>query len=199
MSTDTKAAVRAVALIDLDGTLADFDGAMLSWMRKISHPSEEDIASKLMNQADEPEYIKERRRLIKNIPGFWRNLPKLERGFEVLHAVEKLDYDPIVLTNGPKKHQTAWQEKKDWCDLNVPHLPVIIGRDKGLVYGKVLVDDWPEYILRWLEWRVRGLVIMPAQPWNARFEHPNVLRYTGKNYDEMVARLAEQRKTATRE
>lgn len=186
---------RAIALIDLDGTLADFDGAMLSCMRKISHPSEGDVESKLVNQSTEPEYIRERRRLIKNMPGFWRELPRLERGFEILHAVEKLDYDPIVLTNGPKKHQAAWQEKKDWCDLNVPHLPVIVGRDKGLVYGKVLVDDWPEYIVRWLEWRPRGLVIMPAQPWNERFAHANVFRYDGKNYDEMVARLAVQRKT----
>jgi 5'-nucleotidase len=56
---------------------------------------------------------------------------------------------------------------------------VTITMDKGLVYGKVLVDDYPEYALRWLKWRKRGLVIMPNQPWNQGFEHPQVHRYTG--------------------
>jgi|GEM_PF-4745712 len=39
------------------------------------------------------------------------------------------------------------------------------------------------YIERWLTWRPRGLVIMPAQPWNEDFRHSNVLRYNGKNLD----------------
>jgi len=38
---------------------------------------------------------------------------------------------------------------------------------KSLVYGKVLVDDWPDYYLPWLGVRPRGLVTVPAHPWNA--------------------------------
>ena len=51
--------------------------------------------------------------------------------------------------------------------------------DKGLVYGKMLVDDHPEYVLRWLKWRKRGFVIMPDQPWNQGFEHDQLYRYVG--------------------
>tara|TARA_Y100000310_G_C20512920_1_gene729762 strand:+ start:436 stop:588 length:153 start_codon:yes stop_codon:yes gene_type:complete len=47
-----------------------------------------------------------------------------------------------------------------------------ITEDKGIVYGKVLVDDYPCYIKRWLENRPRGLVIMPAHSYNRDFEHP---------------------------
>jgi hypothetical protein len=60
-----------------------------------------------------------------------------------------------------------------------PDVDITITRDKGLVYGLVLVDDWPKYILRWLKWRPRGLVIMPASTSNEKFKHPQVIRYDG--------------------
>jgi hypothetical protein len=66
---------------------------------------------------------------------------------------------------------------------------VTITHDKGLVYGAVLVDDWPDYILKWLEHRPRGLVIMPAHDHNAGFTHHNVVRYDGTNIDEVKARM----------
>ena len=40
-------------------------------------------------------------------------------------------------------------------------------------------DDYPVYVLRWLRWRRRGTVILPDQPWNRGFEHPQVYRYAG--------------------
>jgi hypothetical protein len=54
-------------------------------------------------------------------------------------------------------------------------------RDKGLVYGTVLVEDYPKYIKRWLKWRKRGLVIMPANEFNGSLRHPQVIRYDGGN------------------
>lgn len=178
-----------IGLIDLDGTLADFDRSMTENMQAIAHPSEGDIRSKLLRQSDEPAYIKARRRLIKSQPGFWRDLPRFELGFQILNAMQMLKYNVHVLTNGPKHPAAAWQEKREWCDDLVPDLPVIVGRNKGLVYGRALGDDWPEYILLWLAHRPRGFVAMPAQEWNVDFKHPNVLRYDGTNYSELVARL----------
>jgi 5'-nucleotidase len=63
----------------------------------------------------------------------------------------------------------------------------------------VLVDDWPEYIHRWLTWRPRGLVIVPAQPWNVGFSHPKALRYDGTNPDMVRARLRAVRDAALAE
>jgi hypothetical protein len=40
------------------------------------------------------------------------------------------------------------------------------------------VDDWPDYITRWLQWRPRGLVIMPDRPNNKGFDHPQVHRFS---------------------
>lgn len=194
IDSDNIPAPEYISLHDLDGSMADFDGAMRAGMQKIASPQEGEISSKLLNQANEPQYIKERRRLIKSMPGFWRTLPRLELGFDVFEACKKLEFTQFVLTNGPKAPTWAWGEKVDWCNDHIPDTPAIVGRDKGLVYGRVLVDDWPEYGMRWLTWRPRGLLIVIAQPWNVDFKHPNALRYDGKNYDEMVNRLGEARR-----
>lgn len=56
---------------------------------------------------------------------------------------------------------------------------------KGLVYGSVLVDDWPPYVYRWLRWRKAGWCVMPTKEWNAKGMHRQVLRYDGANLDEV--------------
>jgi len=65
-----------------------------------------------------------------------------------------------------------------------------------MVYGRALVDDWPPYVEAWLEYRPRGLVIMPDRPWNQGFSHPNVVRALGDpesgrntNKEEIITRL----------
>jgi 5'-nucleotidase len=68
-----------------------------------------------------------------------------------------------------------------------PH-QVTITMDKGLVHSKLLVDDYPKYVPRWLRWRKRGMVILPDQHCNRSFEHPQVYRCAG-NRVEMAAIL----------
>ena len=60
---------------------------------------------------------------------------------------------------------------------------VTITRNKSLVYGRILVDDWPAFVGPWLANRPRGLAIIPAQPWNDHYWHPRAFRYTGDNFD----------------
>ena len=62
---------------------------------------------------------------------------------------------------------------------------IAITRDKGLVYGTVLIDDYPEYIKRWLEWRPRSLVVMPQHDYNKGFTHPQVIIYDNTNLAEV--------------
>jgi 5'(3')-deoxyribonucleotidase len=195
MAVDNKPA-EPIALVDLDGTLADFDGAMKAELEKLRAPGEDPTLDETAYE-DVP-YVKARRRLIKSQPGFWRNLPRLALGFEVLAEIRELRFRPYVLTKGPAKLPPAWSEKVEWCREHVADLPIVLAEDKGLVYGKVLVDDWPPYIRRWLDWRPRGVVIAVAQPWNLTIEteFANVVRYDGTNIDRVRDRLREIRATA---
>ena len=189
-----------ICLFDLDGTMADFDGAMRAGLASIASPDEQQTY--WVEQDDEPAHVTARRRMIKRQPGFWRNLGRLAPGFQIFQEAIRLQFRNAVITKAPRNNFPAWSEKVEWCHNHLvpidPHLQVNLVEDKGLMYGKVLVDDWPKYVLRWLEWRARGLVIMPAQVWNEGFSHPNVIRVCNDRtlaqaFERMAAARAECR------
>ncbi|MCP3102895.1 hypothetical protein LZ198_28860 [Myxococcus sp. K15C18031901] len=174
-----------VALVDMDGTLCDYQGAMLRDLERLRGPSEPPLGAEL----DDTPWMRARQDLIRSQPGWWTRLERWQAGFDVLAELRALEFELHVLTKGPIHSTNAWAEKLQWCQQHVPDARVTVTMDKGLVYGKVLVDDWPEYILRWLTWRPRGLVIVPAQPWNEGFSHPNAVRYDGTNLSQVRVRL----------
>lgn len=184
---------KPIALFDLDGTLADFDGAMKAGLALIAHPDElKDGTYCVFEHKDEPDHIRIRRRLLKQRPGFWRNLQKLELGMKLMHASIALGYQVNILTKAPRTNFPAWTEKVEWCHQNLPMehgIQVNLVENKGIVYGKVLVDDWPEYVSAWIAHRPRGLVLMPAQPWNENFKAPNVIRVDKYSMNEALAAL----------
>jgi 5'-nucleotidase len=177
-----------VALFDMDGTLADYQKALQIDYNKIKSPNDLQLIDFDNSQ---PKFVKERIRLIRNQEGWWRNLPKYNPGFEIFEIAKKLEYTIMILTKGPSSCPNAWTEKTEWVNNHLPGTKITITDDKGLVYGKVLVDDYPGYIERWLEWRPRGLVIMPTHKHNKNFAHPNVIRYDGKNLIEVEERMKE--------
>lgn len=181
-----------VALIDLDGTCADYSGVMKERMRALQAPEEEPYIDRLTlggPRGAEPSHIEARRKLVQRIPGFWRDLPRIELGFEVVDLLREIGFDLHVLTKGPLKCASAWSEKVEWCQRHLPDALVSVSTDKSLVYGRVLVDDWPDYFEKWLEVRPRGLVVAIAHPWNADVIDPRVFRYDGTNRDELKRRL----------
>jgi 5'-nucleotidase len=177
-----------IALLDMDGTMADFDGAMLNALERIASPGEPALIGPDGRYADLP-HIRSRRRLIRNQPGFWRSLPTYAPGFEILRELKALKFRCHVLTKGPARESAGWTEKVEWCRAHLPGVPVVIAEDKSLVYGRVLVDDWPEYYQSWLKYRPRGLVVVPAHPWNVGESHPQTVRYDGSNIAEVRERL----------
>jgi FMN phosphatase YigB (HAD superfamily) len=176
-----------IALFDLDGTLADLDFKMSEDYKKIMAPGESHYSKYKRNE--EPEYIQNRKRLIRSQPRWWENLPEFKLGFDVLKIAKKLGFKIHILTKGPSSTPYAWTEKTIWVKKKIksiiPDAEITITEDKGLVYGTILVDDYPEYIKRWLEHRPRGLVIMPAHSWNKEYKHQNVIRYDGTNLKEV--------------
>lgn len=166
----------AVALLDMDGTVANYDGTMAEAMERLRSPDEPTWTP----GGEVPPWMEARSRLVATQPGFWRNLPKLQAGFDIANALAALDFEVHVLTKGPSRKSIAWTEKKDWCDEHLPSALVTITEAKRLVYGKVLVDDWPPYFTEWLHHRPRGVVVVPAQPWNVMAEDlapANIFRY----------------------
>lgn len=181
-----------VALVDMDGTLADYDQAMIRAMKEIAGPNDPEF----IPHTDLPDYIENRRQLISKLPGFWSNLWPHRLGFEILTIVIDIGYHVHIFTKGPNQKPRAWSEKVEWVDRHVSGMfreyngvghdyDMSIVTFKGLTYGRVLVDDYPQYALDWLENRPRGLVIMPQNEKNKDFKHPNVLLCDGSNMEEV--------------
>lgn len=176
----------------MDGTLCDYDGAIIRDLKRLKSPDEPDFEY----SPRYPDHIRHRIKLIRKVPGWWRNLSKLDIGFDIFNMCRDMGFKNSIATKGPSGNPNAWAEKVEWCRNNLPpDIDVHITEDKGALYGKVLVDDWPPYIERWLKWRPRGLVIMPAHPYNEEYEDRNknhqVIRYDGniKTYEEIKVRL----------
>lgn len=157
-----------VALIDMDGTVANYEKAMLAALEhvleghdSVHHPLSDETYDRI-------------KLLIKQQHGFWLGLEPIPFGLKIAEELERLGFKLMVLTKGPVRSTNAWTEKVQWCAKWLPNAEVTVTHDKGLVYGMVLVDDYPDYIRRWLEWRPRGIVLMPRRMWNADFRHPQV-------------------------
>lgn len=193
-----------VALVDLDGTVADYDKALADAMRSLQAPNEPPYQDRYTGGI-EPPYIEARRKMVQRTPGFWRGLAKLDLGFHVIEELREAQFQLHVLTKGPQKNGPAWGEKLEWCIENLPDATVTVTGNKSLVYGRVLFDDFPPYFIPWLKHRPRGLVICIAHPWNEDFapggkeEHPNVIRYDGTNREDLRARIRRAAERASRE
>lgn len=177
----TRTGMRPIALFDMDGTLADYEGRMRRDLRRLSAPGEAEFA---LHDHRAPRYFAARLDLIKAQPGWWSGLPHLELGFEILNVARELDFHIEVLTNGPHNTPAAWMEKVQWAQKHIARsVKVTVTEDKRHSYGHVLVDDTPEYLVAWLNHHPRGWGIAPAQPGNEGFAHPRVIRYDGTNLD----------------
>jgi FMN phosphatase YigB (HAD superfamily) len=178
-----------VALFDLDGTLADYEAKLRHDLEPLRSPGEPPIR---ISWGETEPWEEARMDLIKSQAGWWESLDPISGGFAVLNAAKEVGFKPYVLTKGPRRTVNAWSEKLTWCQTHIdPEVDVTITHDKGMVYGRVLVDDYPEYMDRWLEHRPRGLGIMPITEYNKDYTHPQVVRYpvTMKTYDEDYTRV----------
>jgi hypothetical protein len=173
-----------VFLFDLDGSLADYDGALLADLERMRSPAEPAVTE--VRAAFAQPHLRARLDAITARPGWWTGLPPLAAGMAVFHLAREMGFDCQVLTKGPKYQPRAWAEKVEWCQRHLgPDVDVHVVSDKGLVYGVALYDDYPLYIEAWLEHRRRGLVVMPVNASNRDFRHANVLPYDGSNLAEV--------------
>ena len=73
--------------------------------------------------------------MITSQSGWFRKLPQLKLGWDVLEVTKEIGYSVSILTKAPSRKHAAWSEKVEWC---AEHLGdsidgVTIAHDKGLV------------------------------------------------------------------
>ncbi len=156
-----------IALLDLDGTVADWHGAL-----------DRDLKNLLGTECERlsPEALDRVKHLIRRQSGWYRNLKPIPLGMQIEKTLREIGFTIMVATKAKTHTPNAWTEKAEWCMEHLPHAQVTISEDKTQIYGKILVDDYPKFADPWLKHRPRGIVIMPDQEWNQDYEHPRVHR-----------------------
>lgn len=178
-----------IALFDLDGSLFDYDKALLKSLNAMRAPCEPKIPNNL-HALEKAPHFHARMEAVKSVPGWWRNLEPIKNGFKIYNLAKKIGFDCQILTKGPRTKSIAWAEKLECCQQHFGEdILVHVVSDKGGFYGKVLFDDYPEYMLKWLRYRPRGLGIMPVTKNNKKFKHPNVIMWDGTNYRQISTAL----------
>jgi len=180
-----------IALFDLDGTLCDYDQALLKSLEGLRSPNEDVIT--VLSRKNHPTYLRARMDLIRSKASWWTGLKTFKLGMDIWTVAGNIGFQRMVLTQGPKRNPKSWMGKKMWVDTHLGEdVDITITRNKSQVYGNILVDDYQDYIEGWLKWRPRGLVIMPAHDYNKRLKHPQVIRYTGMNLPEVTMAMIEK-------
>lgn len=168
-----------VALIDMDGTVADYDLAMYEGLQVLASPQEiadHGPVETWLRGSFPQDILKNRMDFIKKRQGFFENLKPIATGMSVVALLQDLGYRLMVASKAPGWGDEPWVEKARWCRKHLPKQGITLTHDKSLVYGKVLFDDWPAYTEAWLRHRPRGKVIMLDGPHNQGYEHSNCMR-----------------------
>jgi len=178
-----------IALIDMDGTVANMSSALVTALNSMRSPGEPLLTEATIE--DPPEWLDTRMDYIKQRPGFWQDLPEIPEGMRVVQMMRDAGFTLNILSKGPRKATNAWTEKLLWIQSHIPDADVSIVHVKGRHYGRVLFDDWPKYIEPWLKYRPRGQVLMLDQPWNQGYSHPQVMRIPkGERFESSLVALA---------
>lgn len=174
-----------IGLFDMDDTLVDYTGGMIRSLNKIKSNDESEYESPIPRNSLNAARIA----IVRNVPGWWENLERLKLGFDIYELAKNLGYQLHIATQGPLNSSNAWTEKFNWVQREIPEAIMTITRKKSLIYGRFLVDDYPEYLKEWLKRRPRGIGIMPAHPYNEGATHSRIVRYDGTNLDEVKEKL----------
>ena len=183
--------VQPIALLDLGGTLCDCSASLRDGLALLAGPNDPTEGESAEVAAAN---LEARRRLVMGAPGFWRDLPPLAAGFELLELVREQGFSVHVVTKGPHDVPDAWADKVRWCRRHLPDVPVVVTDSKTLVFGHVLIDDWPPYVHDWQRQWPEALAVVPVHPWNHDLPvGARVLRYDGANRPQVREALRELR------
>ena len=133
-------------LVDMDGVLADFEGAFLDRWRS-TYPDRSFVPlSERRTFYLSKEYPTELAREIFCAATFIRDLPPIAGGLEAVQDMLRSGMEVFICSSPLSDYQNCVVEKYDWV---VRHLGfewskrLILTKDKTLITGDVLIDDRP--------------------------------------------------------
>lgn len=163
-------------LLDVDGVLADFAGALLLWAGP-KYAREQLIEWDLLKalgldhrQRNFDAYAGE--------PGFCESLQVLDGAREFVESLRA--FANVVVVTSPYSAARLWTfERLRWLErhFGITKHDVIFAKRKELVRGDFMVDDRPENVEAFAAAGGRSLLM--SQPWNEAYVAPDWARESG--------------------
>lgn len=142
---------KPIVLVDVDGVLADFDGAVVNQLKELGMETPDPALRDHHNILSAyPENYRDVIQDIIHSHDFFNNIEPYDDALIGWERLLSLDYNPMICTSPIPNHQRSIEAKREWIrDRLVPHFGANvlnlaqITLDKHLVYGDILIDDRP--------------------------------------------------------
>lgn len=156
-------------LIDVDGVLADFMGAVLSFVNtrhgtNFNHHDMYDDFRVVIKEY----HTQELENFIKS-EGFCQMLKVLPGAIEGVQKLRDLGWD-IMFVTSPYKDAPTWAyDRMKWLEryFGATREDVIFARNKKYVHGVTLIDDLPRNCIEWSRYN-QACSYMYERPWNIK-------------------------------
>lgn len=177
-----------VVLVDMDGVLADFDGAVLEELGPKCPGIRRPTKSHRMRL--EFEQYADQIRDVTSAPGFFRNLKPMPDALDGWQRLIALDYQPRICSSPLGSHPDCEQEKRDWLTAFLGQKiaeEAYIVANKCACPGIALIDDIPAIECAGATWHH----IVFDQPYNR--QSPSPYRLCGWGDERLPRLLGKQR------
>jgi len=136
-------------LIDMDGTIADFEGYLFQQYAELypTQPLPDAINTGFYVAKRYPEPYSQRLWEIITAPNFFRSLPPIDGALEAIAALEARGHTLFLCTSPLLVYENCVLEKFQWVDehLGKSWIPrMILATDKTVVTGDIIIDDKPK-------------------------------------------------------
>jgi 5'-nucleotidase len=136
-------------LVDMDGVLADFEGAFLRDWRQ-QYPDKPFISLDQRRTfyllEDYPRELRSEVHGVYTALGFFRKLDPIPGAIEALHIMRALSHEVFICTSPLYDYENCVLEKFQWVEDHLGKAwtqRIVMSADKTVVYGDVLIDDKP--------------------------------------------------------
>lgn len=174
-------------VLDVDGVIADFVGAVLDVRNAIvfpplsrDHVKEWDMET-LLPPGHRDAFFWHCGR-----PGFCARLAEFPSAIAALRELQRRGHE-IVFATAPWNSPTWIEERTAWLQARFPGVEIHHVKDKTGVHGDVFIDDKPEHVIAWSQAHPGA----HARLWDAPYNRESNLRRLHNWPDalEMIAKL----------